>query len=257
MNDLLPFLFEHSKGADVICLQEVSSSLSGVRYGEGFYANSFEQIRASIGGTHDGFFFGAQDHFRLDDEPVDFPIDNGLAIFVRRGLPLAGHGDEFVYGWRNSKGMAGAPPTVPRNLAWVRVRMEDHILSIFNLHGLWTREGKGDTADRIEQSRLVNAITSHIQSMTPLGQQVLCGDLNLNPGTISVTTLAAARRDLIAEYGITSTRTPLYRKWQEGAPMYADYMFVSQDPSLQVDDFMVLPDEVSDHAALRVWITIG
>ena len=51
-------------------------------------------------------------------------------------------------------------------------------------------------------------------------------------------------RNLIAEFGITSTRSSLYTK-----PLrFADYMFVSN--GIEVKDFKVLPDEVSDHLAL-------
>jgi endonuclease/exonuclease/phosphatase family metal-dependent hydrolase len=50
--------------------------------------------------------------------------------------------------------------------------------------------------------------------------------------------------DLIKKYGITSTRTSLYLK-----PIkFADYVFVSK--GIDVIDFKVLPDEVSDHAPL-------
>jgi endonuclease/exonuclease/phosphatase family metal-dependent hydrolase len=51
-------------------------------------------------------------------------------------------------------------------------------------------------------------------------------------------------RNLIREYKITSTRTSFYPKTEK----FADYFFVS--PEVQVNDFQVLPDEVSDHAPL-------
>ena len=51
-------------------------------------------------------------------------------------------------------------------------------------------------------------------------------------------------RNLITEFKVTSTRTSLYDKQEP----YADYIFVS--PNIEVNQFRVLPDEVSDHAAL-------
>ncbi len=51
-------------------------------------------------------------------------------------------------------------------------------------------------------------------------------------------------RNLIKEYGITSTRTSFYTKPEK----FADYMLVS--PGVEVKDFKVLPDEVSDHSPL-------
>ena len=57
-------------------------------------------------------------------------------------------------------------------------------------------------------------------------------------------------RNLIKEYGITSTRTSLYPK--EGK--FADYVFTSK--GVDVETFKVLPDEVSDHAPLYVKINV-
>ena len=52
-------------------------------------------------------------------------------------------------------------------------------------------------------------------------------------------------KNLITEYNATSTRTTLYNGSDE---KFADYVFVSQD--IVVEKFEVLPDVVSDHAAL-------
>ena len=51
-------------------------------------------------------------------------------------------------------------------------------------------------------------------------------------------------RNLIAEHGVTSTRTTLYPR----AESFADYVLVSA--GVDVLEFRVLPDEVSDHAPL-------
>lgn len=53
-------------------------------------------------------------------------------------------------------------------------------------------------------------------------------------------------RNLIKEHGITSTRTSLYTKEEK----FADYVLIG--PGIQVTNFEVLPDEVSDHAPLRI-----
>lgn len=51
-------------------------------------------------------------------------------------------------------------------------------------------------------------------------------------------------RNLIRESGVTSTRSSHYKK-----PLrFADYTLVS--PDIKVNDFKVLPDEVSDHLAM-------
>jgi endonuclease/exonuclease/phosphatase family metal-dependent hydrolase len=56
-------------------------------------------------------------------------------------------------------------------------------------------------------------------------------------------------RNLVKEYGVESTRTKLYRRYETGSK-FADYIFVS--PEVKVNDFKVLPDEVSDHSPLML-----
>ena len=55
-------------------------------------------------------------------------------------------------------------------------------------------------------------------------------------------------RDLVQEFNISSTRTSYYTK----EPKFADYIFISKNIDLK--DFKVLPDEVSDHAPLYLEI---
>ncbi len=59
----------------------------------------------------------------------------------------------------------------------------------------------------------------------------------------------AKLRNLVVEHGVASTRTPLYRHYDNpDEPNFADYVMPSRD--LMVKRFEVLPDVVSDHAAL-------
>jgi endonuclease/exonuclease/phosphatase family metal-dependent hydrolase len=51
-------------------------------------------------------------------------------------------------------------------------------------------------------------------------------------------------RNLIKEYGITSTRSSFYKKPER----FADYTFVSKET--KVNNFKILPDEISDHLAM-------
>jgi len=54
-------------------------------------------------------------------------------------------------------------------------------------------------------------------------------------------------RNLIKDYDITSTRSKLYTKHKKPV-LFADYIFTS--PEIEVRDFKVLPDVVSDHLPL-------
>ena len=56
--------------------------------------------------------------------------------------------------------------------------------------------------------------------------------------------LNEGNRNLIQEYKIDSTRSALYKKSEK----FADYVIVSQN--VEVKDFKVLKEEVSDHLPL-------
>lgn len=111
---------------------------------------------------------------------------------------------------------------------------------------MWTGEGPGkgknDSPERLEQSAKILEFTKKIQN--PF---ILCGDFNLLPDTQSIQLFEdAGLRNLIKEFGVTSTRTSFYSKPEK----HADYAFISDGMGLK--DFKVLPDEVSDHAPLLI-----
>ena len=114
--------------------------------------------------------------------------------------------------------------------------------TIMNFHGLWNGKGKGDSEDRLVQS---DNIVNFVKSLTT--PVILCGDFNLRPDTKSLAKIEElGLRNLIKEYGITSTRTSMYTKQEK----FADYTFVSKE--VNVVDFKILPEEVSDHAAMFI-----
>jgi endonuclease/exonuclease/phosphatase family metal-dependent hydrolase len=127
-----------------------------------------------------------------------------------------------------------------RNLQFATVDGPAGPLSVVNFHGLWNGLGKGDSDERIAQSRrIIDFLRGRREPL------VLCGDFNLLPETESLRMLeSAGLRNLVAEFGVRSTRTSLYRRPER----FADYVFVSD--GIDVGDFRVLPDEVSDHAPL-------
>ncbi len=78
----------------------------------------------------------------------------------------------------------------------------------------------------------------------------MIGDFNLFPDTESIAMLErSGLQNLIRQYGITSTRTHYYSRKEK----YADYAFVSE--GIDVGDFKILPDVVSDHSPLYLEFT--
>src|SRR5690606_5072057 len=106
-----------------------------------------------------------------------------------------------------------------RNVQRISIKQDDEDLHIFNFHGLWNGSGKGDSDPRLEQSR---KLIEYIQSYE--GKKVLCGDFNLSPDTKSLKMVEdIPLRNLVKEYGVTSTRTSFYDKENR----FADYILVN------------------------------
>lgn len=236
-DELLAFLGAQ-RDADFLCLQEVWSApyegLEGALAGgrpldqSRILVRGRQAIAARLDGHRDLFHPHHRD-------------DYGLLTLVARRLEIIESGDVFVHRERGyiPEGDIGHHA---RNLQFVTVATPKGPLTVMNFHGLWNGRGKGDSGDRLLQSR--RALDFLAGRREPF---VLCGDFNLAPAAQSLKMFEdAGLRNLVAEFGVTSTRTRLY----DGRERFADYVFVSE--GIAVRAFRVLPDEVSDHAPLML-----
>ncbi|HYD93015.1 MAG TPA: endonuclease/exonuclease/phosphatase family protein [Candidatus Paceibacterota bacterium] len=238
-DDVLAFFRKHAD-IDIFCLQEIWSApydqYEGVSAGgkviqqETIMTQGLQDLTAALP-NHQAFF---RPHF----------LDNyGLCMFVRRDLEVVEEGELFVY---QEKGHIpeGDIGNHARNIQFVTIRTETGLVTIINFHGLWNGKGKGDCEERLAQTEKILGFLASLDH-----PYILCGDFNLLPETESLKRFElAGLRNLIKEFGITSTRTALYTKPEK----YADYIFVS--PGVTVTGFSVLPDQVSDHAPLLLEI---
>jgi len=230
--NLLSFFKKHTD-IDVFCLQEVweggHENAGKVAAGRPMTGINHAMI-TDIGAVLKNYAVYFRPHFK------DY---FGVAIFVKKALIVQEEGDIFVY---KEKGYfsEGELADHARNLQYITLETNKGLRTIFNVHALWTSVGKIDTPDRLLQS---DNIIQFIQSIN--NPFVLCGDFNLRPDTASLKKFeAGGMKNLIKEFGITSTRSTFYDKEER----FADYAFVS--PEITVKEFKVLPDEVSDHLAL-------
>lgn len=235
---LLEFFREYAEATDIFCLQEVLSAAHP--HIEGHLAGGVA-IRNDQLMTR-----GLQDisMILLDHTPFfrsQFMDNYGLLMLVRKNVRVREEGEVFVH---KHKGHVpdGDAGNHARNLQYVTVETTDGPITVMNFHGLWNGQGKGDSADRLEQSEKILKFTKKIQN--PF---ILCGDFNLLPDTESLRKLeSSGLRNLVKEFGITSTRTSFYTKPEK----FADYVFISR--GIDLKHFEVLPHEVSDHAPLLV-----
>lgn len=241
-DSLLDFFKRAAGATDIFCLQEIWSA-------------PYEHLQGHAAGgleiDHDQIMvYGLQEISAAmpDYRPYFRPHHGdhyGLLMLVKKSLVVVEEGEVFVH---KEKGFVpqGDVGNHARNIQYVTIQTAGGLQTVINFHGLWTGlgvgAGKKDNLERLEQS---TKILEFIRALKhPF---VLCGDFNLLPDTESIKMFEqAGLRNLVREYGITSTRTSFYTK----PVKFADYAFVSSDIDLQ--DFRALPEEVSDHAPLQI-----
>lgn len=235
---IFSFFKKYEASTDIFCLQEIWSSpyehlegqLAGglkIDYSD-IMTRGMQDISDLLSGYRAYFRPHHLDHY-------------GLMMLVEKSLSIKEEGEIFVY---KHKGYTpeGDVGNHARNIQYVTLETPDGPITIINFHGLWNGKGKTDTEDRLQQSKNILAFMRTLK-----GECVLCGDFNLLPDTQSIQLFElAGLKNLIKEHDIKSTRTSYYTKPEK----HADYIFVT--PRVNVNSFSVLPEEVSDHAALQV-----
>jgi endonuclease/exonuclease/phosphatase family metal-dependent hydrolase len=234
-NEALLNFFKKHKDTDIFCLQEVWEG--GESYAP-IWANGADAIDTKLVShiketltEHDCFF---RPHY------MDW---YGLAMFAKKGLNIREEGDIFVFKERQdafTDDEGGTAINHARNLQYMTITTEKGKRTIANFHGLWNGKSKEDTPERLLQADNITRFFKDVKN--PF---VLCGDFNLLPENESLKNLESfGMKNLIKEFGITSTRSSHYKK----PVRFADYTLVSKD--IKINEFKVLPDEVSDHLAM-------
>lgn len=227
------FLKDHAEETDIFCFQEIFNNMEEgetedyIDHNEG---NKYilQEITATLP-DFDGYFCPVAENVY------------GLAIFLKKGMEIVASGEVLLY--QNPSYDKGNPDNDhDRKMQWVHVKTGRKDVMILNVHGHWDQSGKGDTENRIEQSKAINAFIAS----TGMVPKIMVGDFNLTADTESIKMLGEHFENLITKYNITTTRTELYR----GDEKHSDYVFTS--PEVLVEGFAVLPDVVSDHTPLAL-----
>lgn len=235
---LLAFFEKHKDTTDIFCLQEIWSAP---------YEHYNGHLAGGLAIEHENIMTrGMQEISAVLSDHIPYfrphlMDDYGLLMLVHKKWKIMAEGELFVY---KEKGHVPDDDlgNHARNIQYVTIEKDGQPVTVINFHGLWNGKGKGDSEDRLKQSENIVNFTKSLA-----GECVLCGDFNLLPETESVKKFEqVGLKNLVKEYGITSTRTSFYTKPEK----FADYIFIS--PNLKEKDFRVLPDEVSDHAPLFV-----
>lgn len=225
--------FKKYKDTDIFCLQEIwEGGEHAIEYyaktwGKGITNTQITDI-SKILNNHSAFFYPSHEDFY------------GLAIFIKKDIKIIEEGEIFVHKTKKDT-FDKEDVNHARNLHYITLETPKGIKTIVNFHGLWNGQGKYDTNERLLQSDNIVNFLKNIQH-----PYILCGDFNLLPNTQSLKKLEdLGLRNLIKEFGVVSTRSSHYKKPNK----FADYMLVSE--GIEVNDFRMLPDEISDHLAMH------
>ncbi|HMJ77013.1 MAG TPA: endonuclease/exonuclease/phosphatase family protein [Iamia sp.] len=236
-------------GADVVCLQEVTSTAgqSGwTRFDDGERslpqrADLFADTAALLPG-HQASFLASDAGPVADGAGRSHRQEFGLATFVDRRIPLVGQEASFVHGdFVDHRTWAIADRSRIAHAVRLVDRAGGRAVAVVHLHGLRDPAGKHDTPARLQQARRLAALVERIRRPDDL--VVVAGDLNLLPA--SETFAVLGELGLVDLVGTRDTRTSLYRK-----PIrHASYLLVSDPSAVRAFDAPATP-EVSDHRPL-------
>lgn len=248
---LVEFVKRSAESADIFCFQEVFQI-----YGEPAEPRTGEPKPLSSGGRADMFAViertlpGFRGYFAKDEEgwdfdgPVSFPLALGQASFVRNIFSVQTHRQIPIS--ETASGKVENKQERPRGMQYLEIDDgKGAPLNIFNLHGLLDPGHKRDTEKRLVQLELVR---KHVDEAG--GHTILCGDFNAYPDTRSIGMFEEKMRNLLKEYGMPRTRNSNYADMEKYSDYWGDHIFVT--PDIDVRNFAVLEDIVSDHLPLMV-----
>jgi endonuclease/exonuclease/phosphatase family metal-dependent hydrolase len=222
---LIDFLRREASTTDIFCFQEITCSFNNTPENPDLFSTIAKALS-----NFQGFFESSQE---------EGDIQTGLGIFIKRRIDtIDKEGDYFVYRTRNA--MIGEDwRTQGRNAQFVQFPISGKECVVVNFHGIADGKGREDSEARISQSKKLKKLLDTLG-----GSKIVCGDFNLTLATESLAIIDGGMRNMIKESGIISTRNRFFPYPDK----FCDYILVDKD--LEVKEFRVFEDEISDHLAL-------
>ncbi len=215
---------------DILCLQEVFSCASKAPFF--FPRDNLEVLKAAF-----------PDHFVSYAPTFDLQIFDdtsyfGNAVFSR--FPITEENTVFTHLNYKENLVIGQDTTNRRNVQHATLDISGTPIHILNHHGYHVAEHKNGNAETDQHMKIIYDYAQKISE--PI---LITGDFNLSPDSQSLKDLNKDYRNLCIEHNIQTTRNALSSKTET-----CDYIFVND--SIHVQHFGVLPDVISDHAALVI-----
>lgn len=217
--------FLENNDFDVICMQEVFASQSREQHLSRLCFDLSQIVKAS--GLEYSFFSP-----NWSSQIAGGTFEEGNLILSR--IPFVETRSEFVNGGYKPDMVLGK--TIGNNLNIQIARLENGF-TVVNHHGFWLPQPMGNE-DAVRAFERVGQIVQKLE-----GPVVMCGDLNNIYESPAMRPLDFLR-DLTHEYHVKNTLSGL----KFDGEVACDHILVSLD--VNVVDFIVYPDLVSDHFAL-------
>jgi len=261
---VLSQILKSTQPYDILCLTEVSHPKSSTPQGS-VYLNPGDKVPTLI----DGHRFLTDNLNRHYEHRFDCEVtESWVCARTHDTYHGIGYGSSLL--WRRAasfKALQTGAVSINteydargvRTLQWAVVQFSGARYLIAHLHGLWIPGNtKGDSPERFRQSELIRFELGKLQRKWFCRKVVFGGDLNLAIDTAALKRLEGIGPEdpylnLVKTYSIESTRTPQYRKCDEGS-QHADYVFTSG--RVHVHSFKVDTGFMgSDHAPLVVTVS--
>lgn len=256
LDELLAWL--PTVGADVLCLQEVTSTVEHqgwVTYADG--ARTLDQrsdlvadVRQVLPEHQLHFHF----HFHVHDTGPVLRQDGrvhrqqfGIATLIAPRLAVVGSAAKHVHGGFTHREQWPAEDR-GRVAHAVRVAEGSRTVTVAHTHGVRLASGKGDFPAGREQAQRLVELVERVRE--PGDVTVVAGDLNVLPGSETLRVLAES--GLVDLVGDADTRTSRYAKPVRSA----SYVLVSDPATVRSFEVIAAP-EVSDHRPLVLDLTSG
>jgi endonuclease/exonuclease/phosphatase family metal-dependent hydrolase len=234
---------------DVVCLQEVTSTpgLTGwTTFADGERtlpqrASLLADVRGLLP-HHQPLFVTSDAGPVTDDGGRAHRQAFGQATFVADHIMIVGARVSHVHG-RFTEHDEWPRDDRPRVALALRIVEPGagRAVTVVNVHGFRDRRGKIDTPGRRAQAERIADLVQAVREPDDL--VVVCGDLNLLPGSETFAVLGAI--GLVDLVGTADTRTSRYLK----PVRHASYLLVSNPAAVRGFEVLAEP-EVSDHRAL-------
>ena len=223
------YRFMKTQDADLLHLQEVTSSPTEFSS----FFDFLENTKAVLP-KHHVFFSPA-----LDIDHAGFKVYFGNAILSKTALTA--HDPVFTQGHYTESFKAGSDRSFNIKLFQhaITTTPSGQSLHLLNYHG-YNAKGTEKQGNELTKKHC-QCLADYIGHLS--GPLILSGDFNLAPDSASLTPINNILRNLCIENGVETTRNE-----QANSMIPVDYIWVSNE--ITVNRFEVLPDLVSDHAAL-------